>query len=485
MKKLLVAIFLCLGLITNARAAMLLPNGQQTFFLQSGAPANSGFVYMYVPGTTTPKTTWKDSAQTILNTNPIQLDASGSAVIYGSGSYRQVVYDNVGNLIFDRVTAVPETVVTTVSTIVGASTTYTTAQNNTIINRSNATAAMHDVLPGTALGVLPSGTTFTINNVDTSAIMSISVATGSSFKTAVASTGYIYLCPGQSVTFFSDGINYYAVDMVTRCVLTASSSIFLSPGGSATNDGLTAATPLVDPTFAYNLVKNNFDLAGNSITFSFATGTYGRILLQGPLMGAIASRTSTNVLFQGNPGTPANVVIADTAPASAAGVSAIFMFGEAIAQFNGFQITSVNGNDFSLAGGTAFVQNLDFHGVAAGQIHMLAISGNITVVGNYTISSSAGCHWIAGSMGTIETFITGGVGTITITLTGTPAWTSGFACVQNPSTIAMTTPLAFSGGAIGPRYNGSFNGTINTATGNVNFFPGNSAGTLSTGAQYN
>lgn len=85
--------------------ATLLPNATQQFFDANGVPLAAGTVYFYVPGTTTPKDTWQDSAGTVLNTNPITLNSSGEAIIYGSGSYRQVVYDSAGNLIWDQVTA--------------------------------------------------------------------------------------------------------------------------------------------------------------------------------------------------------------------------------------------------------------------------------------------------------------------------------------------------------------------------------------------
>lgn len=87
--------------------AQLLPNGKQTFLDQNGAPLASGYVWFYIPNTTTPKNTWQDSAQTILNLNPVPLDAAGRAIIYGSGVYRQQVYDVNNNLIWDQLTASP------------------------------------------------------------------------------------------------------------------------------------------------------------------------------------------------------------------------------------------------------------------------------------------------------------------------------------------------------------------------------------------
>lgn len=84
----------------------LLPNAKQTFINPTtGLPLVGGSVFYYVPNTTTQKATYQDQAQTIPNANPITLDASGSCIAWGSGSYRQVVYDVNGNLIWDQVTA--------------------------------------------------------------------------------------------------------------------------------------------------------------------------------------------------------------------------------------------------------------------------------------------------------------------------------------------------------------------------------------------
>lgn len=81
--------------------ALPLPNARTQFIDADGAPIVGGQVFTYVPGTTTPKSTWQNSGQTILNTNPIDLDDLGSAAIWAVGAIRQVVYDNLGNLIWD------------------------------------------------------------------------------------------------------------------------------------------------------------------------------------------------------------------------------------------------------------------------------------------------------------------------------------------------------------------------------------------------
>lgn len=84
--------------------ATLLPNGKQQFISGAGVPLAGGSVYFYIPNTTTPKNTYQDPLQVTQNTNPVVLDASGEAVIYGTGQYRQQVFDAIGNLIWDQLT---------------------------------------------------------------------------------------------------------------------------------------------------------------------------------------------------------------------------------------------------------------------------------------------------------------------------------------------------------------------------------------------
>lgn len=85
----------------------LLPSARVQFCDLNGAPLVGGTVETYIPGTLTLKDTYQDSLGTILNTHPIALDATGTAAIWGNGSYRQVVTDALGNLIWDQVTTAP------------------------------------------------------------------------------------------------------------------------------------------------------------------------------------------------------------------------------------------------------------------------------------------------------------------------------------------------------------------------------------------
>ena len=86
--------------------ALTLPPGKTTFFDDAGNPLAGGYAYHYIPGTSTPKNTYQDVDATIVNSNPVILDAAGSAVIFGTGAYRQVVTDSLGNQIWDQETQV-------------------------------------------------------------------------------------------------------------------------------------------------------------------------------------------------------------------------------------------------------------------------------------------------------------------------------------------------------------------------------------------
>lgn len=82
--------------------ASLLPNAKQQFIDINGNPLVGGFVYFYTINTLIFKDTWQDADQQVLNTNPITLDSRGQAIIYGTGSYRQILTDADGNQIWDR-----------------------------------------------------------------------------------------------------------------------------------------------------------------------------------------------------------------------------------------------------------------------------------------------------------------------------------------------------------------------------------------------
>lgn len=91
--------------IAYSQTASILPPAKTTYLDKNGKPLAFGTVDFYIPGTTTPKTTWQDAGQTIPNTNPVVLDNAGRSLVLGDGSYRQIVKDKDGNIVWDQVTS--------------------------------------------------------------------------------------------------------------------------------------------------------------------------------------------------------------------------------------------------------------------------------------------------------------------------------------------------------------------------------------------
>ncbi len=93
-----------------ANSLGLVPNANQQFFDANGDPLANGTVTFYIPGTTTYASTWSDPAGANLNPNPLTLNADGypeaTGQIWGYGSYRQIVLDQLGNTIWDNETTV-------------------------------------------------------------------------------------------------------------------------------------------------------------------------------------------------------------------------------------------------------------------------------------------------------------------------------------------------------------------------------------------
>lgn len=68
--------------------AIIIAEGKQSYTDDAGVPLSGGLLYTWDAGTTTPRLTWSDSAQTAPHTNPIVLDARGEATVFWSGAYK-------------------------------------------------------------------------------------------------------------------------------------------------------------------------------------------------------------------------------------------------------------------------------------------------------------------------------------------------------------------------------------------------------------
>lgn len=179
-----------------------LQNGKQQFVTILGTPLVGGRVYFYQPGTETPMTTYQDSALTIPNTNPVVLDSRGQAVIWGSGTYRQVVVDAFGVQIWDQIVQdeTDSSQLTFTQSGTGAVTTTVQAELSALVRMdqfgcigdgSDETVKVQNALNAAAGKTLIMGDalTYTISSVSIPSDVTI-VANGSKFRKLAASNTF-------------------------------------------------------------------------------------------------------------------------------------------------------------------------------------------------------------------------------------------------------------------------------------------------------
>ena len=222
MKKLWLAAIVTVATILGYAAfaaTTLLPNGQQCFQTAAG-PLSAGSINMYSVGTTTAKTTWKDSSQTTANTNPIQLDSNGCAIIYGVGSYRQQVY--TGPVIGS---------VTTGSLVYDLTTTDTSAQNSvfwagTSSGTPNAITLTYpgfNATDGSVINFIPLSNNTGTTTINPSGYGAIPVVKDTAAGSVALTGGEIiasYPANTVSVVYSASQSNFHILNLVTATTTT-------------------------------------------------------------------------------------------------------------------------------------------------------------------------------------------------------------------------------------------------------------------------
>lgn len=265
----------------------------------------------------------------------------------------------------------------------------------------------------------------------------------------------------------------------TRQRLTGPLNLYVSPTGSDTNNGLTPTTAFATPQAAWNYVMSRLDLGANSVTVHLADGTYPPLNCLGSPVGATSG---AQVVFVGDQASPGSVVLSNPN-----GNGAVYAS-------NGAQITleylrvqcAGTGGEYN-ANGTGIIANsggyvgivgVDFGTCQSG--HMVALAGGaISTAGNpYTISGNAPFH-------AHSNFSGGGLSLAdsAVTLYNTPTFSTAFALADECGSMNVWG-MTFSGAAHGPRYAANSNGIIQTRGAGPNYFPGDVAGSVSTGGQY-
>jgi hypothetical protein len=138
--------------------ASQLPPARSVFYDANGNPLSGGLVHTYVAGTTTPAATWQDIAEATPNSNPVVLDAAGSCLLFGNGSYSFAVTDSAGNSIpaYSGLTYSAPTVSSAMQPVVNAA---STSAGLTAIGANGGTIVSGTYVNGSMTGVTVSGGT--------------------------------------------------------------------------------------------------------------------------------------------------------------------------------------------------------------------------------------------------------------------------------------------------------------------------------------
>ena len=250
--------------------------------------------------------------------------------------------------------------------------------------------------------------------------------------------------------------------------LTGNRTYYVRTDGNDNNDGLadSATRAFLTIQRAVDVACNDIDAGPYNVTIQVGDGTYAAGV---SLKNYVGTGTFT---LKGNTASPANTVI------SATNTNAISI-GTGIRPWTVQDLTlqtNTGGHGILASGGRLLFTNLRFGTTAWNHINS-TIGASISAQGNYSIVGGAVAHAVAESGASV--LIVGR----TITLTGTPAFSTAFAFAEECGSITISGDT-FSGSATGPRYVSQINGVINTNGGGANYLPGNSAGSTATGGQY-
>ena len=253
-----------------------------------------------------------------------------------------------------------------------------------------------------------------------------------------------------------------------RELLSAARAYYVRSDGSDSNDGLANTSggafltiqKAVDVTCA-------LDMSIYQVTINCGDATRTERVVLKNYLGILAPS------IVGNTTTPANCAMNATSGNCFENSS-----GHAWT-ISGFKMTTTTSGDCIKViepGSRVSFSSVDF-GVAA-SAHMRVSNGAyIAPTGNYTISGSAPVHCYRLEGGTLF------AGTLTLTLTGTPNFSTAF--LYGRKGHALVHAITFSGSATGSRFSESLCSTIFSNGGTeATYLPGNSSGTRTTGSEW-
>lgn len=243
-----------------------------------------------------------------------------------------------------------------------------------------------------------------------------------------------------------------------RTRLAAATPFYIRTDGSDSNTGLVnnAGGAWLTLQHAINVLQSTYDINVQAVTINLGAGTFaGANLLN--LVGV-----GTSVVING---AGATTIFSSALNGSGFGANYLLQNMKFVCAADN-AVTSGTGASISIGASVEFGACL--------LAHVYAPGGIINVNTSYTISGGSSAHYQANNKGLIV--VSGG---ITVTLSGTPNFSSAFSSIDANSFLNMSGNggfAVFSGGATGQRFFVDNLSLISTGGSGVNYYPGNSAG---------
>lgn len=193
-------------------------------------------------------------------------------------------------------------------------------------------------------------------------------------------------------------------DCTSRNSLTVPTTFYVATTGNCTTGDGTVGNPWATPICAYQHIQQNYDLDGQAVTIQIADGTYTST---NQIVGKIVGEAGP-VIFQGNCGTPANVLIKPATGGSADSAYAFSAQGQSIIQLQCMKLDETNNTDPLLGSDTIAIEYQSTiilgQGIIFGnnlnQWNDATVAGTLTINSNYTIAKDTVTttgSWTSGS----------------------------------------------------------------------------------------
>ena len=257
-----------------------------------------------------------------------------------------------------------------------------------------------------------------------------------------------------------------------RELLTAARTYYVRVDGDDSHTGLanTSGSAFLTIQKAVDIVSTTLDMGIYQVTIQVGNGTYSNVFLK-PFVGSLPP------IILGDAVTPSNVLITTSSGTlSAVALTNVYCTSFCIWTLRGLKMTTTGtGYDCVMVSIPSRIQiDACEFGTCINRHMDCQNGGQIWPITSYTISGGAKKHIITGTFGEFRV-----ISGITVTLTGTPAFSEQFVNALQ-SGIAFFAGATFSGSATGNRYVIDSNAIVYTNGGGATFLPGNSGGTLPT-----